>query len=147
MKGPFEATDGGVRLRLEPVERMVLRTVPAILDTGGDAGGRLDYSAHPDDPEADRRYRDLVAGSLADLRRADRSGFDAVVHGDPVEPPAIEGFMRVIGEARLVLAARLGIHEDGWEHDVPDDPEMAMLGWLGWLQEGAIAALTVPPAG
>ena len=120
----------------------MLRTVPGILDDGGDAGGRLDYTAHPDDPDADRRYRDLVAGSLEDLRRADRSVFDAVVAGDEVAPETVEAFMRVIGEARLVLAARLGVEDDGWEYDAPDDPEMAMLGWLGWLQDAAIAALS-----
>lgn len=141
MNGPFERSGEGLRLELSFVERAVLRSVPRILDEGGDAGGRLDYTAHPDDPTADERYRDLVAGSLADLRRADRISFETVVLGEEVPLDSVEAFIRVIGEARLVLAARLGIEADGWEHDAPDDPEMAMLGWLGWLQEAAIGAL------
>ena len=48
--------------------------------------------------------------------------------------------MRVIGEARLVLAARLGITEDGWEDDA--DPEMALLGYLGYLQDGLVGVLS-----
>jgi hypothetical protein len=146
VSGPFERSGDGFRLHLELVERAVLMSVPGIIDEGGDAGGRLDYTAHPDDPAADRRYRDLVDGSLDDLRREDRSVFDAVVAGDEVPGEAIEAFMRVIGEARLVLAARIGIQEDGWEYDSPDDPEMAMLGWLGWLQDAAIGALGSPGA-
>jgi hypothetical protein len=123
------------------MERTALRSVPGIIDGGGDAGGRLDYTAHPDDPEADRRYRELVAGSLDDLRSVDRAVFEAVVNGDEVAPESIEAFMRVVGEARIVLASRLGIGEDGWEHEAPGDPETAMLVWLGWLQEAALAAL------
>jgi hypothetical protein len=141
MSGPFVRSGDGFRLHLELVERVVLMSALGIIDEGGDAGGRLDYTAHPDDPAADRRYRDLVAGSLEELRREDRSVFEAVVEGDEVSGEAIEAFMRVIGEARLVLAAKLGIHEDGWEYNTPDNPEMAMLGWLGWLQDAAIGAL------
>lgn len=143
MTGPFERVGDGYRLRLRFVERSVLRSVPGILDTGGDAGGRLDYTAHPDEPSADRRYRELVAGSLDELRSDDRAGFRSVVAGDPVSPDQIEAFLRVVGEARIILAARLGIEEDGWEYGAsPGDPDMALLGWLGWLQESAVAVLS-----
>ena len=55
----------------------------------------------------------------------------------------LEAFMRVVGEARLVLAARLGIEDDGWELEArPDDPEMALLGLLGWVQDSAVGFLT-----
>lgn len=141
MSGPFRLEAGRVTLRLGSGERAALMSVPVLLEDGADAGGRLDYTAHPDDPEADRRYRDLVAGDLDDLRRDDRAAFDQVVAAAPVEPDAIEAFMRVIGEARLVLAAHLGIEDDGWEYETVDDPEMALLGWLGWLQDAAVRTL------
>ena len=52
--------------------------------------------------------------------------------------------MRVVGEARIILAARLGIVEDGWEQDVESsrDPEMALLGYLGYLQDALVGVLS-----
>jgi hypothetical protein len=140
--GPFEVSADEYRLRLEPIERAVLRSIVGVLDLGDDAGGRLDYTAHPGDPDADRRYRDLVAGSLDELRVEDRRRFETVVSGAASPPAAVESFMRVVGEIRLILAARAGIEDDGWEQDAAtDDPEVAMLGWLGHLQDAAVGVL------
>ena len=52
--------------------------------------------------------------------------------------------MRVIGEARLVLASRMGITDDGWEAELErgNDPELALLGWLGYLQDAAVETLS-----
>jgi hypothetical protein len=51
--------------------------------------------------------------------------------------------MRVVGEARIVLAGRLGIEEDGWEETASiEDPEVAMLHYLGYLQESLVEALS-----
>ena len=118
--------------------------MPNLLDAAGDADGRLNYSAHPDDAEADARYRDLTADSLTDLRHADRARFDGVVSGDDVSDEDVEAFMRLVGEARIALAARLGIEDDGWEaeSDPTSDPEVALLGWLGYLQDAAVEALS-----
>jgi len=142
MSGPFSLVDGRVSLHLEEIERTVLGTVPLLIDRASGAVTRLDYSAHPNDAEADSRYRELVAGDLEALRRGDRSGFESVVAGEPVDPEVIEAFMRVVGDARLVLADHLGIEDDGWEYeDRPDDPELGLLGWLGYLQEMAVTVL------
>jgi hypothetical protein len=144
MTDPFEYRTGSYRLRLELPELAVLRSVPAILKAGGDADGRLAYRAHADDEAAEARYQELVADSLDGLRRADRSGFERVVEGESVPAEDVEAFMRVVGEARIVLAGRLGITDDGWEEeaDPSSDPELAMLGWLGYLQDAAVRVLT-----
>lgn len=144
MNGPFRVDTAGVRLRLTDPELEVLRSVPRLLATEGDAGGRLDYSAHPGDPEADRRYRDLVGNDLDRLRAEDRTVFDRMLRGEAVTPEEAEAFMRVIGEGRLALAARLGIEADGWEDGLAatTDPEMAMLGWLGYLQDAMVGVLS-----
>ncbi len=143
MSRPFRLSGDAISLRLDPREVAVLATIPMLLDTGDDAEGRLSYVAHPDDDDADARYQSLVAGSLDDLRSADRTRFERVVAGDPVPAEDVEGFMRVVGEARLVLAARLGIEDDGWEasSDATTDPEIALLGWLGYLQDAAVGVL------
>lgn len=129
-------------LVLEPEEREVLESVAALIDAGGDAGGRLDYSAHPDDPEADARYRELLAGELDALRGEDRGSFERMVAGEALDADGLGAFMRVVGDARLVLASRLGIEHDGWETSADrNDPRVAMLGWLGYLQESAVELL------
>jgi hypothetical protein len=143
VRSPFGLHRGRITLRLGSVERSALASVPGLLDNGDDAEGRLSYVTHPDDPSAERRYRDLVGDDLDVMRREDRALFERVVSGDEVEPEDVEAFMRVVGEARLMLAARLGIERDGWESEMtPDDPEMALLAWLGYLQDAAVSTLS-----
>jgi hypothetical protein len=141
--GPFVVTEGGIQLTVEADEQGVLRSVPTLLQ-GDDAGGRLDYTPHPDDPAADAEYRELIGDDLNRLRREDRDSFDEFVAGEPGSPETLEAFMRVIGEARLVLADRLGIEDDGWEAEaeLQSDPELALLGWLGYLQDAAVGVLS-----
>lgn len=142
MTGPFERTEDGVVLRLRPEERAALGSVHTLLTIGGDAGGRLAYRAHPDDPDAEERYRSLIGDDLDTMRNEDRGVFERVRVGDAVLPDDVEAFMRVIGEARIVLAARLGIDEDGWEAEAPSDPETGLLMWLGYLQDAAVDVLS-----
>ncbi len=144
MNGPFIRDGGRLSLQLAAMERGALRSVPSIVETGSGSGGRLDYTAHPDDAGADARYRELVSGDLDGLRRVDRVAFERVAQGESVDPVAVEAFMRVLGDARLVLAERIGIEEDGWEAEAWEtvDPEVALLGWLGYLQDAAVQALS-----
>lgn len=142
MRPVFRREAEGWVLEIEPAEREVLESIPTLVETGGDAGGRLDYSAHPDDPDADARYRELLAGELDALRAEDRGAFERVVAGEVSDDEGIAAFMRVVGEARLVLASRVGIEHDGWEGSADhSDPRVAMLGWLGFLQETAVGLL------
>ncbi len=54
-----------------------------------------------------------------------------------------QAWLTVVGEARLVLAARLGIEEDGWEELLPPErPEVGALHFLGWLQSELVEALS-----
>ena len=144
MTSPWSWEGDRLVLGLAPEEAALVSEMIRVLDTGDDAAGRLDYSAHPDDPDADERYRQLVEGELDGLRRSDRSRIDAVLAGDPVPAEDVEAFMRVIGEVRLVLAARAGIEEDGWEErrDAASDPGVAIIGWLGYLQDAAVECLS-----
>jgi hypothetical protein len=142
--GPFVVTDGGIQLSVGTNEQRVLRSVPTLLQSRDDAGGRLDYTPHPDDPAADAEYRELIGDDLTHLRMEDRQSFNDLVAGEPGTPETLEAFMRVIGEVRLVLAGRLGIEDDGWEAeaDMQSDPELALLGWLGYLQDEAVGVLS-----
>jgi len=151
MKGPFRAARDQVELRMETWEADALKVVPELLESVGEAGAdpgadRLDQAPYPDDPEAAAEFRRLMADEMAQSRAADRSAFALTVEQAPdgviLSIGEAEAWLRVLAEARLVLAARLGITEDGWEADLSeDDPPVALLHYLGWLQQSLAEAL------
>ena len=143
MSGPFTRRGDEVRVKLDRDTRDVLAALPELLAGSDDADGRLTYRVHPDDAEAEERYRELVGDSLDDLRRGDRETLVRGIGDSTIGIEDAEAWMRVIGEARLVLAARLGIERDGWEEDADpaQNPEMALLTYLGYLQDRLVAIL------
>jgi hypothetical protein len=137
---------------LDEREIETLRLVTEILDSVGDAGddpgaARLDVSPYPDDDEASFEFRRLMAPEVEQGRNADRSAFisslEAGEHGEiNLSAGEAEAWLVVIGEARLVLAARLGIEEEGWGADEDDlNPPMALLHYLSWVQGSLSEAL------
>jgi hypothetical protein len=141
---PFRRSGTRIRVRLSAEERAVLATLPDVITAVDDAGGRFDYRAHPDDPEAEDRYRDLVGEDLASGREADRRRYVESLAESTIEPDTAEAWMRVVGDARLALAYRLGIEDDGWEehHDPSASPDAALLAYLGYIQDALVRALT-----
>ena len=143
---PFSRHRHGVRLRLTADEVEMLRVVPQLLGTVGampddPAAERLSLDVYPHDPQAAEEYRRLMATEVEAGRNADRSAF-AVSLEAAAEGPVVlsadeaEAWLMVLGEARLALAARLGIEEEGWGEDpnALNDPSMALLHYLSWLQ-------------
>ena len=143
MKEPFVRKADRVEVRLDDDARTMLATLPDLIAAAGDAGGRLDYHAHPTDPDAERHYRELLGDSLEQGREHDRRTLSNGSGSRSLELEEAESWMRVIGEARLVLAVRLGIEEDGWQEtaDPMQNPEMALLSYLGFLQDRLVQAL------
>jgi hypothetical protein len=141
---PFRRSGAGIRVRLSTEERAVLATLPDVIASVDDAGGRFDYRAHPDDPEAEDRYRDLVGDDLSSGREADRRRYAETLAESIIEPDTAEAWMRVVGDARLALAHRLGIESDGWEahHDPSASPDAALLAYLGYIQDALVRTLT-----
>lgn len=144
----FRGDESGIRVALAAREVDVLRSVPGLLRSVGDgdgdpAAGRLDYRAHPDDPDAERGYRDLVDGLIEREREEDRARFAATLGATRLTVEEADAWLRVIGEARLVLAARLGIDDDGWGDSFSlDEPvEMSLLRLLGSYQDELVEAL------
>lgn len=135
-------------MRLRPEETEVLRAAPVLLqaelgDEGDPAWARRRYVAHPNDAAADDRFRELTGPMLADARAADRDRLLATLGEPSLAIEDAEAWVRVIGDARLVLAARLGVEEDGWS-DRPgvDEPtEMSVLRLLGYLQDSLVVEL------
>jgi len=145
MSRPFRRDGEQIVVSLSAPERAAIAALPEVIEAAGDADGRFAYQAHPDDPGAARRYQELVGEDLASLRAADRAAFAAALGADSLDVELAEAFMRVVGEARIVLASRLGIEEDGWEESASiDDPEIAMLHYLGFLQNALVEVLSNP---
>jgi hypothetical protein len=87
-----------------------------------------------------------MAGEMEQSRAADRSAFGITAEqasgGVTLSTPEAEAWLRVLGEARLVLAARAGIASDGWEDELPEaDPSIALLHYLGWVQQSLAEVL------
>lgn len=151
MRGPFHPVAEGVGVTLQPWEVDALMAVPVLLNSvgageGDSAADQLDQTPYPEDPEAADEFRRLMAGELKQSRAADRSAFGITVEQAPaglvLSPAEAEAWLRVLGEARLVLAARAGIVADGWEEDLPDDdPSIALLHYLGWVQQSLAEVL------
>lgn len=148
----FVATrGGGVTVRLRPAEVETLRIVMEILDSVGEreadpGAARLDVSPYPEDDDASFEFKRLMASELEQGRNADRSAFETsldAASGGEVHLSAgeAEAWLLVIGEARLVLAARLGIEQEGWGEDGDVEPPMALLHYLSWVQGSLAEAL------
>ena len=142
-------------MRLSREEVDALSLLPGVLASVGreeddPAAARLSVAAYPNDEEAQAEYGRLMAPELEQQRTRDRatvsSSLDAARRG-PVALSTAEAdsWLMVINEARLALAARLGISEEGWglpghPRDVPA-PEMALLVYLTGVQDDLISAL------
>ena len=148
MRG-FVRRGAEIHLDLAPAEVHLLGLAPQLLATvdledGEDpASARLRYRAHPDDADTDARFRELTERDLMSARSADRVRFVKSMKRGTLDLDDAEAWVRVLGEARLVLAARLGIEEGGWEHDTPpEEPaEMLLLRMLGAVQDELVGVL------
>lgn len=142
MRGPFRRARDGVAIRLSPADAEVLAQLPVLLDQVGrtrddPAAERLGVPVYLDDPEANDEYWTWMRPELDAGRSADRSAFTELVSAAPDGVVAsldeAHAFLRVLVEARLVLAARLGVDvEDDYER--LGDEESAILDYLASLQ-------------
>jgi hypothetical protein len=127
-------------------ERELLESLPILLrgseiDDGSPDWARLRSVGHLGDPEAAARFSDLTAGMLESARAEDLDRFEATAGADHLDAEQAEAWLRVIGEARLAVAARIGIDTEGWEEERQGTFESAVLHLLGHLQESLVAAL------
>ena len=142
-----------LRLRKDDIHALSLicRVLASVGDEPGDpAAERLSVAIYSEDEEAQAEYGRLMAPELDKQRQMDRavvaSSLEAALRG-PVSltPDEAESWLTSLNEARLVLAARLGIEEEGWgetddERSHPE-PEMVLLMYLTGVQDDLIGAL------
>jgi hypothetical protein len=146
---------GGYHLRLPAEERALLASLPSQLRDVLRADGReptdpalrrLFPSAYADDVEADDEYRRLMRAELLEGKLAALRMVEETAYADHLTGEELEGWLGALESLRLYLGTQLDVTEESYEAvldpDSPDAPALALYGYLSWLQEQAVEALS-----
>ena len=142
--------NGGYLLRLPPEERELLRSLPAqlreVMQTDDPSLRRLFPPAYPDDREADDEFRRLMREELLEGKLAALLVVEETAGADRLSDAQLEAWLGALESLRLFLGTQLDITEESYEQDLdpenPAAPALALYGYLSWLQEEAVAALS-----
>jgi Domain of unknown function (DUF2017) len=138
--------DGGVLLRLSREERGLLAMLAADLreqleGEPTDPSFRRLFPPAYEDEQDERAYRDLAGDDLLNGRRGALELLEASAESDRLTAEEADAWLRALNDLRLVLGTRLDVQE-GTLLDEPQTPELAIYGYLSWLQEQLVAALS-----
>jgi hypothetical protein len=143
---------GGYRLKLPGEERELLASLPSQLrdalheDDGDPALRRLFPPAYGDDPLADDEYRRLMRAELLDGKLAALRVVEETAYADRLTGEELEGWLGALESLRLYLGTQLDVTEETYagalDPNDPDAPALALYGYLSWLQEQAVEALS-----
>ena len=147
----FLAKGADVEVELAGSEAAILLGLPGLLgsagvDKGDPARSRLNPILYRDDEDASREYERLAAKDRGAVRSADQERFGEMLQ-TASEGPLLLGredaavWARVLGEARVVLAARHGLFDSGLPSEVPSDPEVVLVMLLGYMQEELVGEM------
>ena len=144
---------GAVRVRFEEHEADVIRNLlsemHAMLDSGrsGDpVMERLFPRAYTEESD-EEAYKELLG---SDLEASKKKALDMVAQSiresGPVDTPLsteqANEWLAALNDIRLAIGTRLDVSEETMSQELdPDDeksPAMAVLHWLGWVQESII---------
>lgn len=141
---------GEFELRLPPEEREMLRSLSGqllgLLGAGSDEPDlrRLFPPAHARDREAEAEYRDLIGSELLESHQEALRVMAATLDQARLDEEQMTAWLTGLNELRLVLGTRLDVTEDQTplERADPSAPAMALYGYLTWLQQQAVEALS-----
>ena len=147
---PFRPHPEGVEVKLPDWLVAFLSDVPLLLEGVGDQEGdpaaeRFRPPVYLDDQESSDDWWHWMGSELEQSKVADRSAFELIIAdaatGVVASPAEAEAMMRVLGQARLVLAARMGVDIEA-DYESLDAHSAAVLDTLAQLQEALIHALS-----
>ena len=143
--------DGGIEPQLSRDERKLMANLALELrslldgDTGDPSLRRLFPPAYEEEAD-ESAYRDLMGSELLNGRREALELLSCTAKQKRLSAEEADAWLRALNDLRLVLGTRLDVQEDVLLNDVrPDDPRahgLAIYGWLSWLQEQLVAALS-----
>jgi len=142
--------NGGYRLRLPAEERELLRSLPAqlhdVLRTDDPSLRRLFPPAYTDDREADDEFRRLMRDELLEGKLAALLVVEETADADHLTGEQLESWLGALESLRLFLGTQLDVTEQTYEQELdpndPSAPALALYGYLSWLQEQAVEALS-----
>jgi hypothetical protein len=146
---PFLPIEEGILVTLTPEDLDLLSQLPEFLGSLGDphtdpAAARLQSPVYRKDRRASDEWWRLMSSEFRESRAADRSAFAMILEsaaaGTVASVAEAEAFMRVLNEARLALAARLGVEEEG-DMERLDEEDRSALDYLAGLQQLLVVAL------
>jgi hypothetical protein len=144
--------NGGVRLHLQPQEVALLRELldelETLLEDPEDPALRRLFPPAHGDRESEEQYRSLVGDQLLAGRTKALATVRATIGRDTLDSDEADAWLRAVNDLRLVLGTRLDVSEEiDWEAVDLQEPrgrELAVYGYLSWLQEQLVDALQPP---
>jgi len=143
----FRRREEGIEVSLPEDEREILAPLldqfrEMIMVDDDPNLARLNPPARPDDPEADRTYRDMVGDQLLRQRLEAIEIVEEGLAGATLDDEGVAAWMQTINGLRLVLGERLDVSEDQEPIDIrdPEAPAHALYDWLGWLLEQLVGS-------
>ena len=103
-----------------------------------------------DDPEKASAYRELIGNELHDRKVAAlRTAQEVVGMSGPVDAPLddeqVDQWLALLTDIRLAIGTRLDVTVERMASEIdsndPDAAALAVLHWLGWIQESMLAAI------
>ncbi|HYI46485.1 MAG TPA: DUF2017 family protein [Actinomycetota bacterium] len=150
-------SEGHIGARFEPEEVRVLtglvHEMAGVLETTHDAPDPITERLFPaayDDPEDQRAYEELIGDQLKQQKLAAlarvRASLPNTDAADVIlDEDATEAWLTVLNDIRLAIGTRLDVTEEVMQRELdpdhPDGPALAVLHWLGWVQESFLKEL------
>jgi hypothetical protein len=145
----FERRGDQVRLRLDVHERLLLSDlldeIERMLDDPDDPELRRLFPPAYSDRVDDEQYRSLVRDQLVSGRAKALATVRKTLAGETLDLEQADQWLRALNDMRLVLGTRWDVTEqlDYGKLDLnePRGRELAVYGYLSWLQEQLVEAL------
>ena len=138
-----------VHLYLDAHEQDLLRGLldqlePLLVDPDDPSMRRLFPPAYSDE-KSDEQYRSLVRGQLLSGRAKSLATMRETLADDAIDLAQADEWLRALNDLRLVLGTRLDVSEEvdygRLDLDEPRGRDLAVYGYLAWLQEQLVDAL------
>jgi hypothetical protein len=141
--------DGDFHLDLTREERTAVADLAAgvrtLIEADDEDVNRLFPDAYRDDEAASAEYRRLVHDDLVQGRLDAIDTVTATLEAERVDSAQLGAWCGALNDVRLVLGERLGVTDDLYERGIdptdPRAPQLALYGWLTWLQGEIVEAL------
>jgi hypothetical protein len=138
-----------VRVSLDRHEQLLLAELldelEGLLDDPDDPELRRLFPPAYSEPTDDEQYRSLVRDQLVSGRSKALATVRATMGSDTLDADQADQWLRALNDMRLVLGTRWDVTEqldyEKLDLDEPRGRELAVYGYLSWLQEQLVEAL------